>query len=71
MWQLDLSLAGLIFTHHPLFSREHVLAQNLLELHELYHKKRQMPDATTALQGKVLCNTKHLCSCLCQQLQKM
>ncbi|CAL8366450.1 unnamed protein product [Gadus morhua 'NCC'] len=53
MWQLDLSLAGLIFTHHPLFSREHVLAQNLLELHELYHKKRQMPDATTALQGKL------------------
>ena len=57
MWQLDLNLAGLMFTHHPLFSREHVLAQNLLELYELYRNKRQMPDATTALQGKVLCNT--------------
>ncbi|CAL8359176.1 unnamed protein product [Boreogadus saida] len=53
MWQLDLSLAGLLFTHHPLFTREHVLAQNLHELHELYLKKRQMPDATTAPRGKL------------------
>ncbi|CAB1312498.1 unnamed protein product, partial [Coregonus sp. 'balchen'] len=36
LWQLDLNLARLIFTHHPLFSTEHVLAQRLYELYEHY-----------------------------------
>ncbi|XP_062375163.1 protein CC2D2B-like [Sardina pilchardus] len=59
-WQLDLNLIGLQFTHHPLFSREHVLASKLLGLCESY-KNRGGIDKTIFLQEKVLL----LKCCLC------
>ncbi|XP_071235511.1 protein CC2D2B-like [Salvelinus alpinus] len=52
LWQLDLNLARLNFTHHPLFSTEHVLAQRLYELYEHY-ETREMKGATTSLQDKL------------------
>ncbi|XP_036838395.1 coiled-coil and C2 domain-containing protein 2A isoform X2 [Oncorhynchus mykiss] len=52
LWQLDLNLARLHFTHHPLFSTEHVLAQRLYELYEHY-ETREMKGATTSLQDKL------------------
>ncbi|XP_076317683.1 coiled-coil and C2 domain-containing protein 2A-like isoform X2 [Tachypleus tridentatus] len=35
-YQLDVDLSSLIFHHHPLFSKEHVLASKLQELYEEY-----------------------------------
>ncbi|XP_041722650.1 protein CC2D2B [Coregonus clupeaformis] len=52
LWQLDLNLARLNFTHHPLFCTEHVLAQRLYELYERY-ETREMKGATTFLQEKL------------------
>ncbi|CAB1343441.1 unnamed protein product, partial [Coregonus sp. 'balchen'] len=52
LWQLDLNLARLNFTHHPLFCTEHVLAQRLYELYERY-ETREMKGATTFLREKL------------------
>uniref|UniRef100_A0A8C6GJB2 Coiled-coil and C2 domain containing 2B n=1 Tax=Mus spicilegus TaxID=10103 RepID=A0A8C6GJB2_MUSSI len=59
MYQLDLNIVGLQFSHHPLFNQEHVLCARLLQLCEsfqdrqkqsfsqlLYEKLRALKDAT-------------------------
>nr|XP_032629834.1 coiled-coil and C2 domain-containing protein 2A isoform X3 [Chelonoidis abingdonii] len=40
-FQLDIDISGLIFTHHPCFSREHVLAAKLAQLYDQYLARRQ------------------------------
>uniref|UniRef100_A0A3Q3AMX4 Coiled-coil and C2 domain containing 2A n=1 Tax=Kryptolebias marmoratus TaxID=37003 RepID=A0A3Q3AMX4_KRYMA len=35
-YQLDVDISGLVFSHHPLFSREHVLAARLAQLYDQY-----------------------------------
>ncbi|XP_034036438.1 coiled-coil and C2 domain-containing protein 2A isoform X1 [Thalassophryne amazonica] len=35
-FQLDVDVSGLVFSHHPLFSREHVLAARLAQLYDQY-----------------------------------
>uniref|UniRef100_A0A8C3YRA8 Coiled-coil and C2 domain containing 2A n=2 Tax=Catagonus wagneri TaxID=51154 RepID=A0A8C3YRA8_9CETA len=40
-FQLDIDISGLIFTHHPCFSREHVLAAKLARLYDQYLARRQ------------------------------
>uniref|UniRef100_W5MK02 C2 domain-containing protein n=1 Tax=Lepisosteus oculatus TaxID=7918 RepID=W5MK02_LEPOC len=39
--QLDLNISSLIFTHHPLFSPEHVLASKLIQLYDSYQSREQ------------------------------
>nr|XP_056711092.1 coiled-coil and C2 domain-containing protein 2A [Euleptes europaea] len=39
-FQLDVDISGLIFTHHPCFSREHVLAAKLSQLYDQYLLRR-------------------------------
>ncbi|XP_072295526.1 coiled-coil and C2 domain-containing protein 2A isoform X2 [Eucyclogobius newberryi] len=38
--QLDVDVSGLIFSHHPLFSREHVLGSRLVQLYDQYLKRQ-------------------------------
>ncbi|XP_044274285.1 coiled-coil and C2 domain-containing protein 2A isoform X1 [Varanus komodoensis] len=40
-FQLDIDIAGLIFTHHPCFSREHVLTAKLAQLFDQYLSRKQ------------------------------
>ncbi|XP_013928970.1 PREDICTED: coiled-coil and C2 domain-containing protein 2A-like, partial [Thamnophis sirtalis] len=40
-FQLDIDISGLIFTHHPCFSREHVLAAKLAQLFDQYLSRKQ------------------------------
>ncbi|XP_053109462.1 coiled-coil and C2 domain-containing protein 2A isoform X3 [Hemicordylus capensis] len=40
-FQLDVDISGLIFTHHPCFSREHVLAAKLAQLYDQYLSRKQ------------------------------
>uniref|UniRef100_A0A8C6QJK4 Coiled-coil and C2 domain containing 2A n=1 Tax=Nannospalax galili TaxID=1026970 RepID=A0A8C6QJK4_NANGA len=40
-FQLDIDISGLIFTHHPCFSREHVLASKLALLYDQYLARQQ------------------------------
>ncbi|KAM4809986.1 coiled-coil and C2 domain-containing protein 2A [Rhinophrynus dorsalis] len=40
-FQLDIDVSGVVFTHHPLFSREHVLASKLAQLYDQYLGRRQ------------------------------
>uniref|UniRef100_A0A1A8EWC9 Coiled-coil and C2 domain containing 2A n=2 Tax=Nothobranchius korthausae TaxID=1143690 RepID=A0A1A8EWC9_9TELE len=40
-YQIDVNVSGLIFSHHPLFSREHVLAARLAHLFDQYLTRRQ------------------------------
>ncbi|XP_007948277.1 coiled-coil and C2 domain-containing protein 2A [Orycteropus afer afer] len=40
-FQLAIDISGLIFTHHPCFSREHVLAAKLAQLYDQYLARRQ------------------------------
>ncbi|KAJ7329422.1 hypothetical protein JRQ81_015596 [Phrynocephalus forsythii] len=40
-FQLDVDILGLIFTHHPCFSREHVLAAKLSQLFDQYLSRKQ------------------------------
>ncbi|XP_054855261.1 coiled-coil and C2 domain-containing protein 2A isoform X2 [Eublepharis macularius] len=40
-FQLDVDISGLIFTHHPCFSREHVLAAKLAQLYDQFLSRRQ------------------------------
>uniref|UniRef100_A0A8C4RQR0 Coiled-coil and C2 domain containing 2A n=1 Tax=Erpetoichthys calabaricus TaxID=27687 RepID=A0A8C4RQR0_ERPCA len=39
--QLDIDISGLMFTHHSLFSREHVLAVRLLQLYDHFLVRKQ------------------------------
>ncbi|XP_069756567.1 protein CC2D2B-like isoform X4 [Narcine bancroftii] len=40
IYQLDINIANLHFMHHPLFSREHVLAAKLMQLHDNYQQRQ-------------------------------
>uniref|UniRef100_A0A8C6EV66 Coiled-coil and C2 domain containing 2A n=1 Tax=Marmota marmota marmota TaxID=9994 RepID=A0A8C6EV66_MARMA len=40
-FQLDIDISGLLFTHHPCFSREHVLAAKLAQLYDQYLARQQ------------------------------
>ncbi|XP_028260415.1 coiled-coil and C2 domain-containing protein 2A [Parambassis ranga] len=40
-YQLDVDVSGLIFSHHPLFSREHVLGARLAQLYDQYLTRQQ------------------------------
>ncbi|XP_070613462.1 coiled-coil and C2 domain-containing protein 2A isoform X3 [Erythrolamprus reginae] len=40
-FQLDIDISGLIFTHHPCFSREHILAAKLAQLFDQYLSRKQ------------------------------
>ncbi|NWH62113.1 C2D2A protein, partial [Geococcyx californianus] len=40
-FQLDIDISGLIFTHHPCFSREHVLTAKLAQLYDQYLARKQ------------------------------
>lgn len=52
IYQLDLYISNIIFSHHYLFTHEHVLAARLLELHECF-QKRQQQNVTHLLSEKV------------------
>lgn len=52
LFQLDIDISGLIFTHHPCFSREHVLAAKLAQLYDQYLARRQK-NLTKLLTDKV------------------
>ncbi|XP_078499557.1 protein CC2D2B isoform X2 [Lissotriton helveticus] len=41
LYQLELNISNLCFSHHPLFSKENVLAAKLIQLHEAYQHRRQ------------------------------
>ncbi|KAB1271087.1 Protein CC2D2B [Camelus dromedarius] len=41
MYQLDLNIVGLQFSHHPLFNQEHVLCARLLQLYECFQDRQQ------------------------------
>ncbi|XP_072109110.1 coiled-coil and C2 domain-containing protein 2A isoform X5 [Mobula birostris] len=45
-FQLDIDVAGIVFTHHPMFSREHVLAAKLIQLYDQYQLRQQKNLAT-------------------------
>ncbi|XP_077964880.1 coiled-coil and C2 domain-containing protein 2A isoform X3 [Gasterosteus aculeatus] len=51
-YQLDVDVSGLIFSHHPLFSREHVLAARLAQLYDQY-LTRQANNLTSHLTDKL------------------
>lgn len=51
-FQLDVDVSGLIFSHHPLFSREHVLGARLAQLYDRY-LTRQHNNLTGHLADKV------------------
>ncbi|XP_063779849.1 coiled-coil and C2 domain-containing protein 2A isoform X2 [Pseudophryne corroboree] len=40
-FQLDIDISGVVFSHHPLFSREHVLASKLSQLYDQYLERKQ------------------------------
>ncbi|XP_029003041.1 coiled-coil and C2 domain-containing protein 2A [Betta splendens] len=41
-YQLDVDVSGLIFSHHPLFSREHVLGARLAQLYDQYLTRQRI-----------------------------
>ncbi|KAM6182264.1 protein CC2D2B [Erethizon dorsatum] len=41
MYQLDLNIIGLQFSHHPLFNQEQVLCARLLQLYECFQDRQQ------------------------------
>uniref|UniRef100_A0A8C6FY97 Coiled-coil and C2 domain containing 2B n=1 Tax=Moschus moschiferus TaxID=68415 RepID=A0A8C6FY97_MOSMO len=41
MYQLDLNIVGLQFSHHPLFNQEQVLCARLLQLYECFQERQQ------------------------------
>nr|XP_046156563.1 coiled-coil and C2 domain-containing protein 2A isoform X4 [Oncorhynchus gorbuscha] len=51
-YQLDVDVSGLIFSHHPLFSREHVLGARLAQLYD-QHLSRQHKNITEHLTTKL------------------
>uniref|UniRef100_A0A3Q4GB70 Coiled-coil and C2 domain containing 2A n=1 Tax=Neolamprologus brichardi TaxID=32507 RepID=A0A3Q4GB70_NEOBR len=54
-YQLDVDVSGLIFSHHPLFSREHVLGARLAQLYDQY-LTRQRNNLTGHLTDKFICS---------------
>ncbi|XP_019381477.1 PREDICTED: coiled-coil and C2 domain-containing protein 2A isoform X1 [Gavialis gangeticus] len=61
-FQMDIDISGLIFTHHPCFSREHVLAAKLAQLYDQYLARKHrnlaqlLTDKLHALRNAVGCN---------------
>ncbi|XP_075901549.1 coiled-coil and C2 domain-containing protein 2A isoform X3 [Nelusetta ayraudi] len=51
-FQLDVDVSGLIFSHHPLFSREHVLGARLAQLYDQF-LTRQRSNLTGHLSDKL------------------
>ncbi|KAG7277508.1 hypothetical protein CRUP_030670 [Coryphaenoides rupestris] len=51
-YQLDVDVSGLIFSHHPLFSREHVLTARLAQRYD-QHLTRQHSNLATHLTDKL------------------
>ncbi|CAB1324153.1 unnamed protein product, partial [Coregonus sp. 'balchen'] len=51
-YQMDVDVSGLIFSHHPLFSREHVLGARLVQLYD-QHLSRQHKNVTEHLTTKL------------------
>uniref|UniRef100_A0AAY5LAT0 C2 domain-containing protein n=1 Tax=Esox lucius TaxID=8010 RepID=A0AAY5LAT0_ESOLU len=51
-YQLDVDVSGLIFSHHPLFSQEHVLGSRLVQLYD-QHLSRQHRNLTEHLTTKL------------------
>uniref|UniRef100_A0A3P9CZ90 Coiled-coil and C2 domain containing 2A n=1 Tax=Maylandia zebra TaxID=106582 RepID=A0A3P9CZ90_9CICH len=51
-YQLDVDVSGLIFSHHPLFSREHILGARLAQLYDQY-LTRQRNNLTGHLTDKL------------------
>ncbi|XP_076840623.1 coiled-coil and C2 domain-containing protein 2A isoform X3 [Brachyhypopomus gauderio] len=51
-YQLDVDLSGLVFSHHPLFSREHVLGARLAQLYD-QQLSRQHKNLTHLLSEKL------------------
>ncbi|KAM9445041.1 coiled-coil and C2 domain-containing protein 2A [Clarias gariepinus] len=51
-YQLDVDVSGLIFSHHPLFSREHVLGARLAQLYD-QHLTRRHKNVTRLLTDKL------------------
>lgn len=41
MYQLDLNIVGLQFSHHPVFNQEQVLCARLLQLYECFQDRQQ------------------------------
>lgn len=41
MYQLDLNIVGLQFSHHPVFNKEQVLCARLLQLYECFQDRQQ------------------------------
>ncbi|XP_067858763.1 protein CC2D2B-like [Heptranchias perlo] len=41
IYQLDINIANLRFVHHPLYSREHVLAEKLMQLYDNYQQRQE------------------------------
>ncbi|XP_078079040.1 protein CC2D2B-like [Mustelus asterias] len=41
IYQLDINIANLHFLHHPLFSREHVMAAKLMQLYDNYQARQK------------------------------
>ncbi|XP_044152706.1 coiled-coil and C2 domain-containing protein 2A [Bufo gargarizans] len=51
-FQLDIDISGIVFTHHPLFSREHVLASKLSQRYDQYLRRKQK-DLSNLLSDKL------------------
>uniref|UniRef100_A0A3B4FZ37 Coiled-coil and C2 domain containing 2A n=1 Tax=Pundamilia nyererei TaxID=303518 RepID=A0A3B4FZ37_9CICH len=51
-YQLDVDVSGLIFSHHPLFSREHILGARLAQMYDQY-LTRQRNNLTGHLTDKL------------------
>lgn len=49
---LDIEINAIEFSHHPLFSKEHVLAQRLKELYIKYKKRKEI-DTLNRLNGRL------------------
>lgn len=41
VFQLDVDVSGLVFSHHPLFSQEHLLGARLTQLYDLYLSRQR------------------------------
>uniref|UniRef100_A0A3B4FZB3 Coiled-coil and C2 domain containing 2A n=1 Tax=Pundamilia nyererei TaxID=303518 RepID=A0A3B4FZB3_9CICH len=54
-YQLDVDVSGLIFSHHPLFSREHILGARLAQMYDQY-LTRQRNNLTGHLTDKFICS---------------
>uniref|UniRef100_A0A8D0GHD1 Coiled-coil and C2 domain containing 2B n=1 Tax=Sphenodon punctatus TaxID=8508 RepID=A0A8D0GHD1_SPHPU len=52
LYQLSLNISTLLFSYHPLFNREHVLASRLLQLYECF-QNRQQQNVTHLLSEKL------------------